>query len=40
MGESIKPAVLPENVGQSSPEFFGGCHSKKTLTMQNFVAIG
>jgi len=22
MGESVKPAVLPENVGQSSPKFF------------------
>jgi len=28
-GESVQPAVLPENVGQSSPKFFGGCYSKK-----------
>jgi len=32
--------VLPEYVGQSSLNFFRGCYTNKTLTMQNFVAIG
>ena len=32
--------VLPENVGESSPKFFGGCYSIEPLTVQNFVAIG
>jgi len=35
----VKPAVLPENVGQSSPIFLGDATPKKTLTIQKFVAI-